>query len=197
MKKTLSQFGILTLLMLPFAVSAVNITSGTRILGNLSITGSLSKGSGTFIIDHPLDPHNKLLSHSFVESPDMKNVYDGIATLDQNGEAVVELPAYFEALNRDFRYQLEGHSQAMPDLYVKTEIRNNRFTIAGGYPDGAVSWQVTGTRHDQYIMDNPIIPEMLKSSSTVVSRGSYLHPELYPGSSLYGQIKNIFGSFFR
>jgi len=41
------------------------------------VTGKLTKGSGSFKIDHPLDPANKYLSHSFVESPDMMNVYNG------------------------------------------------------------------------------------------------------------------------
>ena len=72
----------------------------------MNVTGTLSKGSGTFKIDHPLDPANKFLSHSFVESPDMMNIYNGNVTTDAGGEAIVELPDYFEALNRDPRYQL-------------------------------------------------------------------------------------------
>src|SRR6478736_942981 len=45
-------------------------------------TRFISKLSGQFRIDHPLDPLHKYLQHSFVESPDMKNVYDGITVLD-------------------------------------------------------------------------------------------------------------------
>lgn len=74
--------------------------------GNLNVTGKLTKGSGSFKIDHPLDPANKYLSHSFVESPDMMNVYNGNITTDRHGLATITLPDYFEALNRDFRYQL-------------------------------------------------------------------------------------------
>jgi len=74
--------------------------------GDAHVTGSLSKGGGSFKIDHPLDPENKYLYHSFVESPEMMNVYNGNALLDANGEAWVELPDWFETLNRDFRYQL-------------------------------------------------------------------------------------------
>jgi hypothetical protein len=36
----------------------------------------------------------------------MMNIYNGNIITDQNGLAVVELPDYFESLNRDFRYQL-------------------------------------------------------------------------------------------
>ena len=74
--------------------------------GNTWTVGTLYKNAGAFRIDHPLDPANKYLNHSFVESPDMKNIYDGVATLDATGAAVVELPDWFEALNKDFRYQL-------------------------------------------------------------------------------------------
>ena len=74
--------------------------------GNVRITGNLQKGGGSFKIDHPLDPANKYLQHSFVESPDMKNVYDGIVVLDRKGKAEIELPDWFGALNKDFRYQL-------------------------------------------------------------------------------------------
>jgi hypothetical protein len=38
--------------------------------GNLTVNGTLAKGSGSFVIDHPLDPANKYLYHSFVESPE-------------------------------------------------------------------------------------------------------------------------------
>ncbi len=77
-----------------------------RFEGPVHVQGTLTKASGSFKIDHPLDPANKFLSHSFVESPDMKNIYDGNVTTDATGSAIVTLPDYFETLNRDFRYQL-------------------------------------------------------------------------------------------
>src|SRR5262249_61136694 len=46
--------------------------------GDVSISGNLSKGGGSFKIDHPLDPENKYLYHSFVESPDMKNIHEHV-----------------------------------------------------------------------------------------------------------------------
>ena len=99
--------------------------------GKVHVTGTLSKAGGSFIIDHPLDPANKYLSHSFVESPDMKNIYDGIAVLDADGRADVELPDWFQALNRDFRYQLTCVGAFAP-VYVAEEMHDNRFQIAGG-----------------------------------------------------------------
>jgi hypothetical protein len=146
-----------------------------HVQGDLSVSGSLSKGGGSFKIDHPLDPAGRYLSHSFVESPDMKNVYDGVARLDAAGEVTVELPGYFEALNRDFRYQLTPHAAFSP-LYVKATVRDGSFTIAGGDPGQEVSWQVTGIRRDRWADANRIVVEEAKPAA---ERGTYLHPELF------------------
>jgi hypothetical protein len=146
----------------------------SSVTGNFSVTGAIGKGSGTFVIDHPLDPENKLLYHSFVESPDVKNIYDGVATLDANGEAIIKLPDYFEALNKDFRYQYSAFGEPAPNLYVKSEIKDNKFTLAGGTAGAKVSWQVTGIRHDPYILKNPIIPEVDKGPDALIDKGEYL-----------------------
>jgi hypothetical protein len=86
--------------------------------GNLNVMGELTKDSGSFKIDRPMDPANKYLSHSFVESPDMVDVHNGVAAFDPKGEAWVNLPDYFEALNCDFRYQLTSIGAPGPNLYV-------------------------------------------------------------------------------
>jgi|HubBroStandDraft_6_1064221.scaffolds.fasta_scaffold00022_90 hypothetical protein len=144
--------------------------------GDVSIKGNLSKGGGSFKIDHPLDPANKYLYHSFVESPDMMDVYNGLAKLDANGAVWITLPTYFEALNRDFRYQLTSIGRPQPSLYIAREISGNRFRISGGKPGGKVSWQVTGIRHDAYADANRIQVEVEKPPQ---EQGHYLHPELF------------------
>ena len=96
--------------------------------------------------------------------------------LDAKGEAVVELPAYFEALNRDFRYQFAPIGAPMPNLYIAEEIKNNRFKIAGGKAGMKVSWQVTGIRQDAYVLAHPMVVEQDKPQE---ERGTYQHPELY------------------
>ncbi len=151
--------------------------------GDVQVTGNLSKGGGSFKIDHPLDPENKYLYHSFVESPDMKNVYDGVVLLDANGEAKVELPNYFETLNKDFRYQLTAIGTPSPNLYIAQEISNNSFKIAGGKPGMKVSWQVTGIRKDPYAEKHRIPVEEEKP---VKERGKYLHPDAYSLGEQYG-----------
>jgi trimeric autotransporter adhesin len=144
--------------------------------GNLSIAGNLTKGSGSFKIDDPLDPANKYLSHSFVESPDMMNIYNGVVVLDSNGEAAVNLPDYFQALNRDFRYQLTAIGAPGPNLYIAEEISGNRFRIAGGKAGAKVSWQITGVRQDAYANAHRI---KVEEDKPIQERGRYLHPELF------------------
>jgi hypothetical protein len=119
-------------------------------IGSVTVSGTLTKGGGSFTIDHPLDPANKYLQHSFVESPDMMNVYNGNATLDANGEAWVTLAEWFEALNRDFRYQLTALGAPGPNLYIASEVADHKFKIAGGAAGARVSWQITGIRQDAW-----------------------------------------------
>ena len=144
--------------------------------GDVYVSGSVSKAGGNFKIDHPLDPENKYLNHSFVESPDMKNIYDGVAVLDANGERWVELPEWFEALNKDFRYQLTPIGAPGPNLYIAQRITDNRFKIAGGSAGMEVSWQVTGIRQDPWAEANRIPVEEDKAAEEV---GFYLSPEAY------------------
>jgi hypothetical protein len=141
--------------------------------GNVQITGNLSKGGGSFKVDHPLDPENKYLYHSFVESPDMMNVYNGNVILDAQGEAWVQMPEWFDALNKDFRYQLTAVGAPGPNLYIAQKIEGNRFKIAGGSPGLEVSWMVTGIRQDPYANAHRIPVEEEKPDN---ERGKYLHP---------------------
>ena len=160
------------------ATSGANTFAGyfvgdVTITGDLDITGNISKGSGTFKIDHPLNPENQYLVHSFVESPEMLNVYSGNVTTNNSKKATVELPAYFSAANKDFRYQLTvigSFAQAI----ILEEISENKFVIATDQPNVKVSWQITGVRADPYAEENRIVPELDKTE-----KGTYLHPELY------------------
>jgi hypothetical protein len=171
-------------------VGALNTTSGDGLfaqsnggfaaffLGDVDVDGRLSKAAGSFKIDHPLDPANKYLYHSFVESPDMMNVYNGNVVTDGQGRAVVEMPEWFEALNRDFRYQLTTIGQ-LAQATVLSEIANHRFTILTDKPNIKVSWQVTGIRQDAYANAHRIPVEEAKGDK---ERGLYLHPELFGAS---------------
>jgi hypothetical protein len=152
------------------------LSTNGSVFVNTLIAGTIEAQSKTFRIDHPLDPANKYLIHTVVESPDMKNFYDGSVTLDDQGEATVELPDWFEALNKDFRYQLTPIGVSEPNLYIANEVSNNRFKIGGGASGTKVCWQVTGIRKDVWAEShrNPVEQE-----KPLEERGLYLNPELY------------------
>ena len=144
--------------------------------GPVDIEGGITKPSGTFKIDDPLDPANKYLSHSFVESPDMLDMYNGTVTLDSKGEAEVTMPDWFNALNQSFQYQLTAVGAPGPGLFIKEKVHGNQFKIAGGAAGLEVSWQVTGVRHDAWANAHRTPVEEAKPEGEV---GTYLHPELF------------------
>ena len=144
--------------------------------GPVLVTGFLHKAGAGFKIDHPLDPAKKYLFHSFVESSERKNIYDGIAVLNAKGEATVKLPAWFGALNRDFRYQLTAIGAPAPNLHITQKIAKGTFKIGGGQSKMEVSWQVTGVRKDRWAAANAMSVEQRKPTK---EKGFYLHAELY------------------
>ncbi len=158
------------------AYASYGIAYAGYFAGNVEVEGTLTADTKNFKIDHPLDPANKYLLHSSVESDEMANIYSGNVTLDAGGEARVELPDWFEALNGDFRYQLTAIGAPGPNLYVAEEISGNRFVLAGGEPGMKVSWQVTGIRHDPYSLEHRMTAVQDKPPQEV---GKYRHPELY------------------
>lgn len=154
-------------------LTSANIISAS--IGNLNVTGTLSKASGSFKIDHPLDPENKVLYHSFVESPDMMNIYNGNATTDAKGFATITLPDYFGALNKDFRYQLTTIG-TFAQAIVSQKVKENTFIIQTDKPNVEVSWQVTGIRNDAYAKKFRIPNTVDKSEA---EKGKYLYPAAF------------------
>ncbi len=135
-----------------------------------------ASGLKSFRIDHPLRPETHYLYHYCTEAPEPLNAYSGVATLDARGEAWVQLPDYFEAINRDPRYTLTPLGAPMPNLHVAFEIQGNRFKIAGGAPGRRVSWRVEAIRNDPYVQRRGFQTEREKPRE---HQGKYLHPELY------------------
>jgi trimeric autotransporter adhesin len=105
----------------------------------------------------------------------MKEMYDGTVTTDAAGDATVQLPDWFQALNSSFRYQLTPIGQ-FAQAIVATEVENNQFTIKTDKPFVKVSWQVTGTRQDAWANAHRIPVEIDKPED---ERGYYIHPELF------------------
>ena len=154
------------------------ITERMRIdaAGTTTVTGDIAiSGMKQFVIDHPLDPDNKYLYHSVVEGPEQFNVYTGNVKTDANGQATVALPSYFEAINRDLRYQLTVLG-TFAQAIVATPVQNNQFTIRTDKPGVDVSWQVMGIRNDAYARAYPFVAERPK---TGVEVGTRFHPETY------------------
>jgi hypothetical protein len=169
-----------------YGVFSVNISNGGTagyFLGGVHVSGDFDvSGAKYFKIDHPLDPTNRYLVHSCVESNEVLNTYSGNVITDANGEVKVILPDYFEALNRDFRYQLTVVGQ-FAQAIVNEEIHNNQFTIKTDKPNVKVSWQVTGIRNDPYVKAHPMQVEVEKMGN---ERGKYIHPKEYGVSETLG-----------
>jgi hypothetical protein len=154
---------------------AVYAQGPAGVTGDLTVNGTIYAGVKDFRIDHPLDPANKYLYHSSVESSEMMNIYTGNVTTDAEGEATVKMPSWFEAVNTDFRYQLTVMGQ-FAQAIVGRKIENNQFTIRTSLPNVEVSWQISGVRHDAYAVAHPLVVEQAKPANEA---GFYIHPDLY------------------
>lgn len=134
------------------------------VLGDVVISGNLAKSSGSFKIAHPLDPENKFLSHSFIESPEMRNLYYGqVETV--NGKATITLPEWFHGLNgnnkAEFNYQLTPIGKSA-NLWVSKELKDFEFEISSDV-DCKISWQLTAIRHDKFAEENRIPVETMRN----------------------------------
>jgi hypothetical protein len=142
--------------------------------GTLAATGTKS-----FQIDHPLSPETHYLNHFCAEAPEPMNFYSGNVITDAQGYATVTLPDYFEAINRDFRYQLTvvgGAGEEFVQARVVREVQNNQFVIRTSAPHVKVSWEVKAIRNDLYVQRYGFQTEQEKEDEI---KGKYLHPELY------------------
>ncbi len=138
-----------------------------------------ASGTKSFMIDHPLDPANKYLKHFSIESDEVLNVYRGNIILNKQGEATVQLPDYFRAINKNFSYTLTPIGQPAPNIYIAKEIdEQGEFKIAGGHPGQKISWYVYAERNDPYLQQHPERRqvELVKKAK---ERNKYLMPELY------------------
>lgn len=151
-------------------------SSPTNGYGVFAVGRTGATGTKSFRIDHPQDPENKYLLHYASEGPQPFNIYSDTARLDKQGSASVELPDYFEDINRNPRILLTAIGSAMPNLHVSEKVSNNRFRISGGSPYGEVTWEVKAVRNDRYMQAYGAPVEIEKPEG---ERGTYQHPELY------------------
>ena len=122
--------------------------------------GAISKASGTFKIDHPLESKKDThyLVHSFIEGPRIDLIYRGTATLI-NGSAIINIDesagmteGTFVALNRET--QVFTTNETSWDA-VKGNIEGNILTITSQNSESTdkISWMVIGERQDKHIKD--------------------------------------------
>lgn len=146
--------------------------------GNVIVTGSLSKGSGSFLIDHPLDPQNKTLRHNFVESPENLCLYRGKVKLNSSGEGRVEMPSYFKALTKEAEATVTLTSIGRP--FNTGYEWNADYTVCTVYgdPNREVSYIVMADRDDPVMRQlyKPVEQDKGKGNFT---RGKLLYPEAY------------------
>ena len=145
--------------------------------GKVWVNGDFTAlGVKAFTMDHPLDPGNKILMHAAAESNEVINFYSGNTVTDANGKALVKLPDYFEAINKDFRYQLTVVGGIFAQAIVSKEIKNNQFEIATNQPNIKVSWEVKGVRNDAHMRKFPFKEVEMKSAK---EKGKYVDPAAY------------------
>jgi hypothetical protein len=144
--------------------------------GKVVVTGDFTAvGVKAFTMDHPLDLENKILMHAAAESNEVINFYSGNITTDASGKAVVKLPDYFEAINKDFRYQLTVVG-TFAQAIISKEVDNNHFEIATSVPNVKVSWEVKGVRNDARMKKYPFVAEQEK---TAAQKGKYWDPSVH------------------
>ena len=145
---------------LDISVGQTNSALTVHDTGNVAISGALSKGSGSFRIDHPLpektDTHH--LVHSFVEGPQADLIYRGTATLS-SGTATINLDTAARMTDGTF-VALNGNVQAFTTNEsgwdaVRGSVSGNVLTIASSdnTSTASVSWLVIGERKDQHMLD--------------------------------------------
>ena len=153
-------------------------------VGNVNVTGTLSKGSGSFLIDHPLDPQNKTLRHNFVESPENLCLYRGKVKLNSSGEGKVEMPTYFKALIKETEATVTLTSIGRP--FNAGYDWNKDFTqvTVYGEPNREVSYIVMADR------DDPVMRQLYKPVEEEKGNGNFTKGKLlYPKA--YGYPENM------
>jgi len=135
-------------------------TAGLAVTGALSCTGALSKGSGSFRIEHPLPSKSAThqLVHSFIEGPKCDLIYRGKINL-VDGKATVNIDTDSTMTEGTFEV-LCGNVQCFTSNEsgwgaIRGKVVGNILTIEA--QDAAstdnVSWMVIGERKDPHIMD--------------------------------------------
>jgi hypothetical protein len=164
-----------------YAVAAQSFSGYAGIFnGDVLVTGDINKSACSFLIDHPLDPENRLLRHMCVESPEYLLMYRGKVQLDARGEAVVEMPEYFQALAREEDATVSLTPVGRPFLAGYDWLSGSGSFRVYGDPDREVSWVVYADRDDPVIREiGKPVEEWKGPDSKICDRGELLRPTAY------------------
>jgi len=158
--------------------SASGATYAGYFTGDLHFTGTMTGGTKSFLIDHPLDPLNKTLMHYCIESPDPLLVYSGKAAMNSDGQAVVQMPDYFVALTREDQARINLTPVGRPFLTgAEWNAGNTSFTVYGD-PDREVFYTVYADRDDP-VMRRLKMPVVAEKGNGYFEKGKLLYPEAY------------------
>ena len=171
---------------------SVNAATGAGIASadNIIAFGTLFVyGTKNFRIDHPLDPENKYLNHFSIESDEVLNIYRGTVAFDASGNAEVQLPVWFDAVNKNASYQLTPIGGYAP-IYIAQKIVDGKFIISGGQAGMEVSWAVYAERNDPYLQQHPEAREV-EPAKPEENKGQYLRPDVYNQPAEKGILKPL------
>ncbi len=131
-----------------------SMSGNLSVEGDITVSGKISAVSKQFVIQHPLDPENKLLVHSTLEGPELAVFYRGEAQLIK-GEATIELPSYFEALtqkkNRTVLLTPIHENNSSLSALSASHVTEGKFTvkmIGDSNPSQKFYWEVKAIRSD-------------------------------------------------
>ncbi len=143
--------------------------------GDVNVTGTIFTPVFVTRLDHPLDPENRYLQFSGVDSPEMTSVLSGNVVTDVQGNAEITVPDYFVAIAGSPRYQLTvigDFAQAV----VSRELNESGFAVRTDKPNVKVSWQITVTRQDAFANYHRVQTETVKPADEV---GKFRFPEAF------------------
>ena len=165
--------------------------------GNVRVrNGTFDVVSGTknFLIDHPLDPENKTLRHSAVESPENLCMYRGKISLGSSGRKLVKLPDYFAALTKEDEATVILTPIGKEAFGVSYEWKDDydSFTVYGE-ANSEVSYMVLADRDDPAIHLLKLPVEEEKGAGNF-EKGQYLTPEAYENDGEGSLSKKAVGS---
>lgn len=147
---------------------------------DLGANGDIYGSTKNFLIDNPENPENEMLRHTCIESDEAMVIYRGKVKLNENGEAIVEMPSYFKSLTKEDKATVQITCVGRPfGIGYEWNSDYNSFVVYGD-AQREISWMVMADRDDPYMQNNRT-PVVIKKDGSFkgIKAGYYLDPESY------------------